>query len=187
MEENKGKIIVISAPSGGGKTTILKELIKRIPNSARVITVTSRPKRESEQEGVDYFFVSKEKFEEKIGNNEFVEYNFYSGNYYGTEKSKLEESKQKYAFSFLPTETNGKNNLDKLGIDHISIFLLPESLEVLRNRIMQRGGHTAKEIVERLGIAKDEIAESEKYNFKVVNKEGYLEETIEKIVEFLRK
>ncbi|PJA89666.1 MAG: guanylate kinase [Candidatus Magasanikbacteria bacterium CG_4_9_14_3_um_filter_32_9] len=185
MENNKGKIVVISAPSGGGKTTIIKELVKIIPNSTRFVTTTTREKREGEQEAIDYFFISKEEFEKKIENDEFAEYNFHFGNYYGTEKSKLGQFTQKYDFSFLPIETNGKNNLDRLGLEHISIFLLPESLEILRNRIIKRGEHTAKEIVERLGKVKSEIKESEKYNFKVVNKEGHLEETIQKIVDFL--
>ena len=92
MQGNRGKIVVISAPSGGGKTTIIKELVKIVPNSIRFVTTTTREKREGEQEAVDYFFISKEEFEKKIENDEFVEYNFYADNYYGVEKKVLNKT-----------------------------------------------------------------------------------------------
>ncbi len=181
----KGLLIIISSPSGNGKDTVINALVKIIPGAARLVTTTSRPPRPGNVEGVDYYFVSKEEFKNKIKKNEFLEYNFYAGNYYGTEKKRLEEMLTKNTAVFSAIEVNGKRNLDKAGIKNLSIFLLPDSLEILKDRIRKRGGVSEELIEERMKIAEKEISAAPEYDYQVVNKDGKIEETIDKLAKII--
>ena len=182
----KGLLVIISSPSGGGKDSVIRALLKHFPNSARLVTTASRPPRPGNREGADYYFISKKEFEEKISRGDFVEHNLYADNYYGTQKRHLDENLQKYDLVLTQIEVNGKHNFDKAGIPHLSIFLLPENLEVLRQRILNRGGITPKVMEERLRIAKKEIEDSKDYNFQIVNFEGKLPETTDKIAKIIK-
>ncbi|HNU96347.1 MAG TPA: guanylate kinase [Candidatus Magasanikbacteria bacterium] len=182
---NKGLLIIISAPSGNGKDAVIEALLKIVPSSTRLITTTSRPPRPGNIEGVDYYFISKEEFENKIKNNEFLEYNFYADNYYGTEKNILENNIKKNKVVFLNIDVNGKHNLDKAKVKNLSIFLLPDSLEILKNRIRQRGGISEELIEERIKTAKYEIENSLDYDYRIVNENGKLDETIDKLAKII--
>ncbi len=182
----KGFLVVISSPSGGGKDSVINALLKILPNSARFVTTTSRPPRPGNKNGVDYFFISKEQFENGVKNEEFLEYNVYSGNYYGTEKKRLSESLEKYDLAFTQIEVNGKHNLDKANVPNLSIYLLPESLDILRKRIERRGGLTAAQIDDRLKIAKEEMGKSVDYDYRIVNQEGKLAETVSEVAKIIR-
>src|SRR3989339_2102838 len=184
--KNVGKLIIISSPSGGGKDAVINALIKIFPESTRLITTTSRPKRPGNKEGIDYYFISQDDFKNKINNGDFVEYNIYSSNYYGTQKKHLEEKLMNNKIVLSQLEVNGKHNLDKLHVPHLSIYLLPENLDILQNRIQRRGGLTAGQIKERMRIAELEIKESEDYDFRIINKEGRIQETIDKIAEIIQ-
>jgi len=186
MPLTQGKLIIISSPSGGGKDSVIRELLKTFPRSTRLVTTTSRPPRPGNTEGVDYHFVSKDQFTKQINNNEFLEYNVYAGNYYGTEKAKLDILLEQYDLVFTQIEVNGKHNLDKKEVSNISIFLLPENLEILKKRIQRRGGLTAEIIEERLKTAKNEIEVSSDYDYRVVNKDGKIMETVNEIAVIIR-
>lgn len=166
---------------------MINALLKRFPNSARFVTTTSRPPRPGNREGVDYHFITQTDFQKKIEQGEFIEYNFYADNYYGTEKTRLTKALQKYALVLTQIEVNGKRNLDKAGIPHLSIFLIPQNLEQLKARIRQRGGLTEESIAERLAIAKAEIQASADYDYKIINAEGRLAQTTDKIAEIIEK
>ncbi|MEK7625661.1 MAG: guanylate kinase [Patescibacteria group bacterium] len=183
---NNGLLFIISAPSGGGKDAVIAKLIKIFPRSSRLVTTTSRTPRPGELEGVNYYYISTEEFKKKIANDEFVEYNFFAGNFYGVEKVILNKFLSNNDIIFATTEVNGKHNFDKLKIANLGIFLLPESLEILQNRIEKRGGTTEKSLKERLDIAKNEILESKDYPYHLVNKDGAMQETVEKIEEIVR-
>ncbi len=155
-----GLLFVISAPSGGGKDAVIAKLLKLIPNSGRLITTTSRAPRPGERDGVNYNFISTAEFKKKIANDELVEHNFYAENYYGAEKNILEKFLASNDVVFSTTEVNGKHNFDKLKIPNIGIFLLPESLEILKNRIERRGGTSPESVKERLRLATNEIEEA---------------------------
>lgn len=180
-----GLLVIISSPSGGGKDSVIRGLFEKIPNSIKFLTTTTRPPRPGEKNGIDYHFVSREDFEKMIKNNEMVEYNVYADNYYGTEKTRLDELLSNNSVVFSNIEINGKRNFDKAVRENLSIFLLPESLEILRQRIEARGGLTPDIIEKRLETAKKEIAESDIYDFKIVNYQGKLDETIEKTAKII--
>lgn len=182
-----GLLFVISAPSGGGKDAVIAKLLERIPNSNRLITTTSRAPRPGERDGVNYYFLSADEFKKKITNDEFVEYNFYAENYYGAEKNILNRFLKNNGVIFATTEVNGKHNFDKLKIANIGIFLLPESLKILKDRIERRGGTSTESINERLRLATNEIEEAKDYQYHVVNKDGAMDETVDKIEEIVRR
>ncbi|TAN34026.1 guanylate kinase [Patescibacteria group bacterium] len=176
-----GLLVIISSPSGGGKDSVINGLLKIIPNSGRLVTVTSRPPRPGNMEGIDYHFISQKEFKKRLSEKCFFEYNMYSNHYYGTDKHLLNEALAKYDVIFSQIEINGKHNLDKAGVKNLSIFLMPENLNDLRQRIARRGGLTPQQIEERMKIAEKEMKESADYDFRVVNKEGKLDKTIERV------
>lgn len=182
----QGLLVIISSPSGGGKDTVINALLKIFPGSARLVSTTSRPPRPHNQEGVDYHFISQKDFEEKIKKDEFLEYNLYAGNYYGTDKKLLAETMAGHNLIFTQIEVNGKHNLDKKGVANLSIFLMPDSLENLRKRIEKRGGIGAEVVARRLETAKKEIAAAKDYDYRLVNREGELEKTIEETANIIR-
>ncbi len=183
--KHKSLLVVISSPSGGGKDSVIKALCKAIPHSARCLTTTSRPPRPGNIEGVDYHFVSESEFKEKISQGEFVEYNRYAGNYYGTEKAVLDRALREYDVVYTQVEINGKRSFDRLHIPHLAIFLMPENLDVLRSRIIARGGITLEDVEERLEIARQQIAEAGIYDLQIVNKQGKFDKTVEKLVDVI--
>ncbi len=182
-----GTLVIISSPSGGGKDTVIAELIKIFPGSARLITTTTRPLRPGDVNGVNYTFVTPAEFENKIKAGVFYEYNDYVGNYYGTEKQVLDDLLSQHDLVFTNIDVHGKANFDKTNVPHLSIFLYPESIEVLYERIRNRGGLTANVIAERLKTAEHEITQSQTYDYKVVNFEGKLPETVAKVSQIIRE
>ncbi len=180
-----GLLVVISSTSGGGKDSVIRELLKIFSNSARLVTTTSRPPRPGNKDGVDYYFLTRDEFEKRLGNDGFVEHNEYAGNLYGIEKSRLQESLENNEIVFTQIEVNGKHNLDKKQIEHLSIFLVPDSFENLADRIRGRGGVDEGKLKERLEIAKEEVKKSDKYDYKVVNVQGKFDETVEKVARII--
>lgn len=183
---SKGLLVVFSSPTGGGKDALIKALLKKIPHSSRNITTTSRPPRPGNVEGVDYYFVSEEEFEKKIARGDFIEYVKHTGNYYGTDKATLERLLRTHEVVFTQLDIPGKIAFDQLHIPHLSIFILPENLEVLRERIIARGGLTREEVEERLIVAKHEIGEAGLYDLQIVNKQGEFEETVGAVFEAIQ-
>jgi len=181
-----GLLVVISSTSGGGKDSVIRELLKIFPNSVRLVTTTSRPPRPGNKDGVDYYFISREEFENRLKQDEFVEYNEYAGNLYGIEKSRLEESLKNNEIVFTQIEVNGKHNLDKKQVEHLSIFLVPDSFENLAERIRGRGGVSEEKLKERLEIAKQEVEKSGDYDYRVINVQGKFKETVEKVADIIR-
>lgn len=182
-----GLLVIISSPSGGGKDVVINTLLKRIPGWARLVSTTTRPLRPGNKEGVDYFFITPELFEQGIKKGEFLEYNVYAGNYYGTPRNYLEKMTTAHKVVLSQIEVNGKHNLDKLSIPHLSIFMLPDSLENLKKRIEKRGGITPEVMEQRMKIAVREIEASVDYDYRIVNVEGQLNETIAKIEDIILK
>lgn len=165
----------------------MRELMKRYDDAVQLVTTTTRPRREGEKDSVDYYFISRDAFEKNAALGGFVEYNEYNGNLYGTAWHELNACLATHTVVFSQAEVHGKANLDAAKLPHISIFLLPEDLRVLEQRLRSRGGMKDEDIAERLRIAKEEIAASKSYDLRVVNKDGRFAETVEEIANFLKE
>lgn len=169
----KGLLILLSGPSGVGKGTVRKQIFKNTDlNLAYSISMTTRKPREGEVDGQDYFFVSEERFEEAIKNDELLEHARFVGNYYGTPKAYVEKLREEGKNVFLEIEVEGaKKVLEEYKEDKgvLSIFLLPPSLRELEKRIRGRRSEPEEIIQERLGKAKREMGLKKNYQFNVLN------------------
>ncbi len=166
---NKGLFIVLSGPSGSGKDTVLSKLKERNLNLKQSISMTTRPMRPGETDGVDYFFADTKTFEQNIENDFFLEYVKYGDNYYGTPKAGVEILTQQGYNAVLKIEVEGAGNVRKLVPEAISIFLIPPSLQVLWDRLNGRGTESVDVIKKRFEIAKEELKRASEYDFVVVN------------------
>lgn len=167
---DKGKFIVISGPSGVGKGTICNKLINEL-NAWYSVSTTTRAPREGEVNGINYFFVTKEEFEDKIKNGEFLEYNVYNNNYYGTSKKVVLDKMNKGINVFSEIDVNGAHNIKKIFPDALLIYIAPPSIEALRERLIGRGTESIEKIEQRLEIAKKELEEINFYDYVVVNED----------------
>ena len=166
----KADIFVLSAPAGGGKTTIANLLLKEIPNLQRIVTYTTRQPRPGEKNGVDYVFVTKEKFEKLIQENAFLEHAIVHGNYYGTPKREVFELIEKGIDVLLIIDVQGMRQIKSNYKDIISIFLIPPSFDELKLRMKKRGD-SEEEIQKRLHTAIKELKAWKEYDYIVVNDE----------------
>ena len=166
---NKGLLIVVSGPSGAGKDTICHKLIKENLNIWMSVSMTTRKPRPLEKEGVDYFFVSSEEFENKINDNTFLEYASYNDNYYGTPKDKVEEKLNEGKDVILVIDINGAINIKKIIPSALFIFIMPPDMETLKNRLIGRKTESKDKVVQRFITAYNEVNNYKKYNYVVVN------------------
>ena len=172
MIKNKkqGHLIVISAPSGAGKDTVVKKLLERDNNNYWVsVSATSRSPRKGEKEGIDYYFLSKEDFEKKIKEGYFLEYTKYADNYYGTPKEYIKNNLDKGFDVILIIEIEGAQNIKEMLPESILIFIMPPSIKELVNRLKKRGTEDNEKILKRFNKTYKEINEVTKYNYVVVN------------------
>ncbi len=165
---NKGLLIVISAPSGAGKSTICGRYLKEHPDTAYSISVTTRKPRKGEKEGKDYYFVSEKEFKSFIKKGDFLEYAGVFGEYYGTRRSSVEDNLNKGKNVLLDIDVKGALQLMKK-INGIFVFVLPPSKKVLVSRLKERKTDKKAEIVKRLKIANQELAYINKYDYVIIN------------------
>lgn len=166
---NKGLLIVVSGPSGAGKDTICQKLIKENSNIWMSVSMTTRKPRPLEKDGIDYFFVSNEEFENKINDNTFLEYASYNDNYYGTPKDKVEEKLNEGKDVILVIDINGAVNIKKIIPSALFIFIMPPDMETLKNRLIDRKTESKDKVVQRFITAYNEVNNYKKYNYVVVN------------------
>ena len=168
---NLGHLYVISAPSGTGKTSLVKALIEKDPSIRLSVSTTTREPRAGEVHGKDYFFVKKEDFDRQINDNEFIEWAFVYGNFYGTSASLVKNSINNGQKILLEIDWQGafqikqRYNREMLTL----IFIMPPSLEILKERLQKRGQDKIRVISDRLATAKEEIAKSSNFDYVIIN------------------
>ncbi|EGK57233.1 guanylate kinase [Centipeda periodontii DSM 2778] len=165
----KGLLIVISGASGTGKGTVCKELLARESGIAYSVSATSRAPRAGEEEGREYYFRTREEFEQMIADGAFLEYADVYGNYYGTPLAPIEKRRAAGEDILLEIDTQGALNVMERCPDGTFIFLLPPSLEELHRRIMGRGTESEESLARRLAAARDEILLGKRYRYAVLN------------------
>lgn len=181
----EGKLVIFSAPSGAGKTTIVHHLLSKIPELEFSISATTRPKRGDEVHGRDYYFISKEEFLHKIAKKEFVEFEeVYTGTFYGTLRSEIERiwSKGKHVIFDIDVE-GGLHLKKKFGDQALAVFVQPPSLEVLIERLTGRGTDSEEKLAERIIKADKELKYADR--FDVIQKNYDLETACSEAVELV--
>lgn len=179
----EGNLVVISGPSGAGKGSISSRILKEMDNIEFSTSMTTREPRSGETDGKDYYFVTREEFRDAIAKDDFIEYAEVFGNYYGTPKKEVESRLKEGKNILLDIDVQGALNVMKSFPEGLFIFVLPPSLEELRNRIVHRGKDAPDVIERRLGQAESEMAHAGEYDYQVVNDDlDEAVETIKKII-----
>ena len=186
MQKQNGKLFVISGPSGAGKGTIVNAVMDQADPSgtALSISMTTREPRPGEEDGVNYFFVTKEEFRRQIEAGGFLEYAEVYDHYYGTPKSKVMEKLNQEKDVILEIDIQGALNVKKAFPEGVLIFILPPSMEVLRSRLTGRGTDAPEVIERRLSKTRGELAFIDRYDYGVVNDD--LEEAVETVRAIMR-
>ena len=170
IREKRGMLFVVSAPSGGGKTSLCKEVIKRLPNFEHGISYTTRKRRPTEVDGKDYHFISEEKFTRMVAADEFVEYAHVHGNYYGTSINDIAETLSHGKYLLIDIDVQGARQIEEYyGDEGIFVFILPPDFELLRTRLTERQTDSAEEIERRLQKAEEEVRHYQNYDYVIIN------------------
>ena len=169
MNSARGKIVLISAPSGAGKGTIIRNLLRMKPDLVFSVSATTRAPRAGEVEGVSYSFVTRERFSEMIKNDEFLEYAEYVGEYYGTPKIPVFASIEAGRDILLDIEVKGVRQVLNKMPEAITVFIIPPDMEELERRLRGRGTDTEEKLLARLELARQEMEERVSYNYIIVN------------------
>lgn len=166
----RGLLVVLSGPAGSGKSSIAEGLIETSCGEvSRTVTATTRPPRPGEVDGRDYYFISQETFKERIGQKGFVEFNEFNGQYYGTPRTELEAMLAQDKVVLLVLDVNGALEIRRQYPAAMLLFVLPPSLDVLRDRLTRRGTESAGDVKNRLAIAEYEISLMERYDHLIIN------------------
>jgi len=176
---NKGFLVVLSSPSGGGKTTLREEILKCEKDICYSVSYTTRSPRREEVHGKDYYFVSREKFLQFIKEDRFIEWAEVHGNFYGTPKDFIEESIKKDKIILLDIDVQGARKIKKCNLPSVLIFLIPPSWEELKKRLVKRKTESETEIRKRLERAKEELNFYKDYDYLIVNR--FIEEAVQDI------
>lgn len=166
---NKGRVYIISGPSGSGKDSVMKKVFEKQPDIAFSISSITRDMRPGEVEGEKYNFISRERFEQMIQNDELLEHNIFVGNYYGTPKAPVINCIENGKDMLIEVDVNGAVQIREKMPEAVSIFIMPPSLEVLKKRLTGRGTDSTEVIEKRLNEALREIASAKDYDYIVVN------------------
>ena len=187
----QGKAIIFCAPSGAGKTTIVRHLLKEIPNLVFSVSACSRDKRPNEKDGIDYYFLSVEKFKKKISFDDFIEWEeVYKDQFYGTLKSEIKRLWNLGKNVIFDVDVEGGINLKKHFGEHaLAVFVKPPSIEHLKQRLEDRETETPDSIARRMGKAEEELSYANQFDYVLLNDDlDKALETAEQVVgEFLEK
>lgn len=179
------KLFVFSAPSGSGKTTIVRKLLREFNDLVFSISATTRKSRGTEVEGKDYFFISEAEFKEKIDNDEFIEWEKFYDYYYGTLKSFVDEQLQNNKSVLLEVDVKGAVRIKKKYSNSVLIFIAPPSKEILKERLINRKTENAEDLQKRIARAEMELEYKDKFDYVVINNK--LEDAIKDVKSIVKK
>jgi guanylate kinase len=165
----KGILFIISSPSGGGKGTLIREILDTVPNVGYSISFTTRRARAGEEHGKHYFFVSSSEFENLIREGEFLEYARVHGNFYGTSRSQVEKELNYGRDIILEIDVQGATSIKQVMPESVSVFILPPSLEVLRERLKKRGSESEADFALRIKNSRGETERFREFEYIVIN------------------
>ena len=165
----RGLLILISAPSGAGKTSLVNEIVKRDRNLVKSISHTTRTKRAGEKNGEDYFFVAANKFNQMVSTNEFLEYAEVFGNFYGTSKTSVERYRDEGRDVLLEIDWQGADQIQQIDQEPVSIFIFPPGKKELETRLVERNEDSKDTITRRLSQAEEDMKKASNYDYVVVN------------------
>ena len=164
-----GVLYVVSSPSGGGKGTLIRRVLDVVPDLSYSVSYTTRAPRNGEVDGREYFFVDRERFEEMIAADEFLEWANVHGHLYGTARQQVKDEIERGKDIVLEVDVQGAASVKRLGLDSVSVFILPPSLETLRERLLARGTDTAESLAIRLRNAPEELSQYSSFDYVILN------------------
>ena len=170
-EPTRGILFVVSSPSGGGKGTLIQRVLKQVPSLSYSVSYTTRPPRNGEVEGREYFFVTTERFEEMVAAGEFLEWARVHGKLYGTSRDQVFRDVHEGRDIILEVDVQGADSVRELVKDSVSIFILPPSVEILRKRLVARGTDSPEELELRLRNAPEELKRYKAFDYVIINDE----------------
>ena len=166
---SEGLLLVMTGPSGVGKSTLVRRVQQDLPEVRFSVSCTTRPRREGEIDGRDYFFVGAEEFSERLGRSEFLEHATVHGNLYGTLRSHVREQVAEGAVVLLDIDVQGAAQVRESGVEASFVFILPPSFEVLEQRLRGRATDSSDVIAGRLAVARSEMGQADLFDYRIVN------------------
>ncbi|HYK99170.1 MAG TPA: guanylate kinase [Candidatus Acidoferrales bacterium] len=185
--DGKGLLVILSAPSGGGKDSVIPGLLRKLEDAVVYVTATSRKPRPGESHGREYFFYSPEKFREEIEAGNFLEWSMVHGEFKGVRKDVLGDTLRGHKIVIVKPDPQGMRKIKSQLPEALTIFIMPTSVDVLKKRLDLRGTETPEERDVRLRNAEIEMAAAPEYDYVVVNEDGKLDQTVEEIAKIIRK
>ena len=184
MSNLKGRIFVISGPSGVGKGTVVEQVLKNVDNIYLSVSATTRKIREGEKEGINYFFKTKKEFQEMINSDQFLEWAEFAGDFYGSPKFSINNYLSCGKDVILEIEIQGAKQIKEKCSDSILVFLAPPSFEALEERLIKRQTESVEKVKIRLKKAKEEMGETKLFHYLVVNDD--LKEAVDNVISIIR-
>ena len=181
---NKGKIVILSAPSGAGKTSLGRALMEKLPNVAWSVSHTTRPPRPGEKDGRDYHFVSREEFQHLLDEGDFLEYAEVYGNWYGTSRRALQRQLEDGKIVLLDIDWQGARQIRQAFPDAVSVYIMPPSIQELENRLRKRGQDPEQVIKKRLAAAEADMSHAGEYDKIIINDD--FDTALAELVDFIK-
>jgi len=185
--DGKGLLVIISAPSGGGKDVVIDQLVLKLDDAVVYVTATSRKPRPDEADGVRYYFYSPEKFREEIEAGNFYEWSMVHGDFKGVRRDILGDTLRSHKIVIVKPDPQGMRKIKAQLPEALTIFIMPPSIEALKRRLEHRGTETAEQRAVRLRNAEIEMAATPEYDYVVVNEDDKIDETAQEIAKIIQK
>ncbi|HEX9269987.1 MAG TPA: guanylate kinase [Candidatus Limnocylindria bacterium] len=185
--DGRGLLVIISAPSGAGKDTVIERLVEAVPDAVVYITATSRKPRPGEVHGRHYFFYEPEKFREEIEAGNFLEWSMVHGDFKGVRRDALAETLERHRVVIVKPEPQGMRKIKALLPEALTVFIMPPSVDSLRRRLVTRGTESPEQLELRMRNAEIEMAAAPEYDHVVVNEDGKIEDTVRQIASIIEK